>query len=144
MVSDTNLDLGRPGQSRTDVTGLSGRRSPVELQDNVGTPARNRTLVFGFGSRCSAIELPRYWILELPERFERSSRGSEPRVLAFGLQEICWSGLRDSNPRPQPSQSCALFAELKPHRLVARDGIEPSVPPCESGGLPLTDRALVN
>ncbi len=42
----------------------------------------------------------------------------------------------------------SIFAELgsirwaKAALMVARDGIEPSVPSCESGSFPLTDRAM--
>ena len=57
-----------------------------------------------------------------PERGALRSRGQAPGMSAsttkgepnrFSL--CCWSGKRDSDPRPQPWQGCALPTELFPH-----------------------------
>ena len=64
----------------------TGPRSVTVTVNQIGAPGAIRTLISRF----------------------RASR------LTIRRQEYCWSGLRDSNPRPQPSQSCALSSELKP------------------------------
>ena len=65
--------------------------------------------------------------------FPRSARGSlrsvalalryqaadmQQREESFGFFPLFWSGKRDSDPRPQPWQGCALPTELFPHNIT--------------------------
>ena len=66
------------------------------------------------------------FVLEAPPRFELGREGfADPCLTAWLWRRICrkastrdaflWSGLRGSNPLPQPWQGCALPDELNPH-----------------------------
>ena len=65
------------------------------------------------------------FFLEAPPGFEPGRKGFADLCLTTWLWCLIWSGLRGSNPPPQPWQGCALPNELNPH-MVPPIGIEPT------------------
>ena len=76
------LWIGRPGQNRTDVSGISDRGSAIELPDKCVLAPRQGVEPWSSGLEAAALPLS-YRDVALRERFERSSRGAEPRVVSL-------------------------------------------------------------
>jgi hypothetical protein len=87
-----------------------------------------------------------------PERDGRSGSKSKkapgnPTLTCFSRLEIVWSGRRDSNPRPQPWQGCALplsYTRIRDSRavLAARPGYCPKAAGSASALLQFSDRRV--
>ncbi len=103
MVGDTGIE--------PVASSVSGKRAPAAPIAHVGGDDRNRTGDKGFAGPC---------LTAWPRR-RHSSRAQSPFVKKkppprrATASHLRWSGRRDSNPRPQPWQGCALPTEPLPH-----------------------------
>ena len=78
-------------------------------------------------------------------RLKKQKAPGNPTLTCFSSLEIVWSGRRDSNPRPQPWQGCALplsYTRIRDSRavLAARPGYCPKAVGSASALLQLFDR----
>ena len=64
-------------------------------------------------------------VLEAPPGIGPGMKVLQTSALPLGYGAELWSGLRGSNPPPQPWQGCALPNELNP-QVVPPVGIEPT------------------
>ena len=92
-----------------------------------GAVPRREALRLRFGTAEPAIPPPPTFCRALPLRFRIAAEGAleaktapEGRLEVFGFPDEIWSGRRDSNPRPQPWQGCALPLSYARFRSIAR------------------------